>query len=80
MHPRMVAQVKQAGSLPDRFVLPKGYLIVRSMSRWKMKKNSAVDGGAEVCLVKPVCNMEMGAGAYPMEEEVGSAGGRGVSR
>lgn len=33
-----------------------------------------------MCFVKPVRNMEIGAGAYPMEEEAGGAGGRGVSR
>jgi len=38
MHPRMVAQVKQAAPPPNLFVLPKGYLIVRRMSRWKMEK------------------------------------------
>ena len=54
MHPPMVAQVKQAVLPPNLFVLLKGYFIVRRMSRWKMEKNSAVDGEEEIGFVKPV--------------------------
>ena len=38
MHPRMFAQVKQATSPPNLFMLLKGYLIVRLVSRLKMGK------------------------------------------